>query len=317
MANQTDDSSNTENSISYIDKLADVKKNLDAKAGGDSSEFVDEDKDIESNDDEASDDLEVNDDDDESNSGGNDGGSDDDQDEDENESNDDAKDTKLEFRFGQFKGDGTQESYIKNLEEGYKNSSQEAIRIKDEKDSYERQVNAIKEAATRDPEFGEKLLSLLKGNGGDSETTNSGQDSNGNPFLRDAETRWNQESEKEAKEFTDANPEVLIDPKINADVKKWMRVFSKQIFDDDGRLIKAGEAMEMAYRHLGLADKRKKTQDLVDGMKKKVDPTRTQKVKKTKSSNGDKGSKQFSNLTLDIASKMGISQDRMKKALKK
>lgn len=228
-----------------------------------------------------------------------------------------------EFRFSQFKGDGTPEAYTKNLEEAYLNSSTEALRIKEENEGLTNQVNAVKAAAQKDPEFGEKLISLLK----DGDIKQDDKDSTGgfsdqatqtsdNPFLVNAETEWNENNEKSVKEFVDANPEVMTDPKINSDVKRWARVFTNQVYQDEKRLITTGEAMEKAYRYLGLEDKRKSNQDLVDGMKQNAAPTRPQTGKK-KSSSKKTDTKQFSDLTLKIASNMGISKERLQKGTKR
>lgn len=227
------------------------------------------------------------------------------------------------FQYPQFKGDGSAESYTSNLEKAYGESTTEAIRIKDERDVYERQVNAIKEAASKDKDFEKKIVELLAGNGGSGDDKGDDKSSgidgkidgskSDNPFLRDAQTKWETESAQEAKEFADANPEVLTDPKINADVKRWMRIFSNEEYERNGRLMKSGEAMSMAYNHLGLTDKRKAEQDLADGLKGQAAPTRPSAPKKKSTSS----SKQFSDLTLGIAGKMGISRDRLEKSKSK
>ena len=327
MADTTDDASNgaAEPKLSFQEQMAEIKRN--APAADDDGSSNDDDKGngddatkkgAEAND-ASADDLN---DDDGADDKGDGSGTGDDADDDKGTGDEGQK---FEPRFTQFKGDGKQDTYIKNLEEGYQNSSSEAIRIKDERDGFENQVNAIKQAAAADPKFGERLLDLLNGKGGGSgsdddgksdDLTNKADADSKNPFLKDAETNWNKESEAEAKAFTDANPEVLSDPKINADVKRWMRVFSNETFETEGRLMKAGEAMEKAYKYLGLEDKRNQQQDLVNGMKQNAAPTRPQAPKK-KSSGGGSDSKQFSNLTLDIASKMNISKDRLAKGAKR
>lgn len=342
MANKSDDSQGEDSNqptLSAQERMAEVKRTLDTKAGGDSSEYVDDKKsgDGQPNPNEEEDDAKggagdanQGDDkgtgDDDSNDDSNTG----DDDDDNGGKGDDSNKQESKVRFTQFKGDGNPDTYLKNLEDGYLNSSQEAIRIKDEKDGFERQVNAIKEAAARDPEFGDKLLSLLKQGGQQppvGSDSKSSQDKGGdsgvsqasdNPFLKDAETKWNAENDKSAKEFTDANPEILTDPKLNSEVKRLMRVFANDVFESEGRLMLAGEAMEKAYRYLGRDVDKKQTQDLVDGMKKNAAPTRPQaSSKKASTGNGGKDTKQFSGLTLDIASKMGISKDRLAKGSKR
>lgn len=321
MAQTTEDANNNNKSnLSVVDKLAEMKRGLDAKAGGDSSDYVDEDKEK---------DIIKSTEDDEDGNGGNgdddpsgdDDGSGDDPSGDDDDGNDvdngDGDDTKSNFRFTQFKGDGKKDTYIKNIEEAYLNSSAEALRLKEESeksDVYKSQVDAIKAAAKLDLEFGEKLIKLLGevDNSAGSGNTNDNDD----PFAVDARTRWENENIKEAKEFTDANPELITDPVLNAKVKKLMTTFSEHIFKEEKRLVKAGEAMEMAYRTLGLEDKRNKTQNMVDGMKKSAAPTRSQASKK-KSSSNNSGAKKFSNLTLDIAAKMGYSKERLEKGTRK
>ena len=135
--------------------------------------------------------------------------------------------------------------------------------------------------------------------------------------MVNAETEWNQNNEKSIKEFVDANPEVLTDPKINADVKRWTKVYTREVYESEGRLITTGEAMKMAYRQLGLEDKAKSTQSLVDGMKKNAAPTRPQGAKKKSTSKKGGETKQFSDLTLTMAEKMGMTKERLVKGTKR
>ena len=328
MANPTNDASNDGGESTVTDlggAFKDLKTQFEAEENG-SKAPVDE----EDDDDTATGDAEA----DDANDGDDaDGAADDSQDDDDSsdDSDDDGDDGKgkqaSEFRLSQFKGDkGTSEEYIKNLEDGYLNSSQEALRIKDERDSFERQVSAIKAAAGKDPEFGEKLLSLWKENGGNGDGSQGdggfGDDkatqSSNNPFLVHAETEWNQSNEKSIKDFVDANPEVLTDPKINAEVKRWAKVYTREVYESEKRLITTGEAMQMAYKQLGYADKRNSQQDLVNGMKKNAAPTRPQGAKKKSGGNKPSGNtKQFSDLTLTLAEKMGMSKERLVKGAKR
>lgn len=328
MAQQSNDASNDgaeSTSTDLGDAFKDLKTQFEAEESGVKAPVEEED-----DDDSAADDAEA---DDANDSDDADGAADDQEDDDDSsdDSDDDDDDTKgkqaTEFRLSQFKGkEGTAEEYIKNLEDGYLNSSQEALKIKDERDGFERQVNAIKAAAGKDPEFGEKLLSLLKDNGGAGGDDSQGdggfgddkatQTSN-NPFLVHAETEWNQKNEKSIKDFVDANPEVLTDPKINAEVKRWARVYTREVYESEKRLITTGEAMEMAYKQMGLADKRQSEQNLVDGMKKNAAPTRPQGAKKKPTSKKGGDTKQFSDLTLTMAEKMGMSKERLVKGTKR
>lgn len=326
MADKLDDAQGEDTSnLSYQDQMAAVKAkygNDDSPSsdddGADKGKQDDNDPGAEGDDSQSSDDS--NNDDSQDDQGGDSG---------DDSGNDDASssdDKSFEGRFNQFKGDGTSESYIKNLEDGYQNSSQEAIRLKTERDGFENQVNAIKQAAAADKELGARLLDLLNGSGGNGDSNNSGKSDDlankasgdsDNPFLKDAETAWNKQSEAEAAAFAEKNPEVITDPKINAEVKRWMRIFSNEAYESEGRLMKAGEAMKKAYNHLGYEDKSETQGDLVNGMKQNAAPTRPQASKKKPSGSGGGGSKQFSDLTLSISQRMGISKERLEKGTKK
>lgn len=323
MAQPTNDASNDGNDStteSIHDRLNSLKTDMLAEErGGRRPTVEDAEEEDKSGDEEADDATDIDDDTDTDDS------ADDSQDDsaDDDDGADDKGKQESDFRFSQFKGEkGTADEYIKNLENGYLNSSQEAIKIRDERDGFQRQVDAIKQAAGKDPEFGEKLLSLLNAGGGDNSSSGDGLDdpvtqSSNNPFLVHAQTEWNEKNELSVKDFTDANPEVLTDPKINADVKRWARVFTKQVFDDEQRLITTGEAMERAFRYLGLEDKRQAKQSLVDGMKKNAAPTRPQAAKKKSSGKSGNDTKQFSDQTLSFADKMGISKERLVKSAKR
>lgn len=248
-----------------------------------------------------------------------------DEEEDEKDLDGDGKDKEDEsdskVRFSQFKGDGKPETYVKNLEEAYRNSSSEAVKLKDaataaetERDTFKTQVEAIKTAVAKDPEFADKVIALLDeaAKNPPEEKDTKTTDSN-NPYVKDAETKWKQENDQSAAEFAELNPEVLDDPILAAKVKKLVSEFGVSIYADEHRLAKAGELMEKAYGYLGLTVKKSEKQELVEGMKGLAAPTRKQAPKK-----GPKSTpKQFSSLTMDISKKMGISKDRLEKGVSK
>lgn len=327
MADKSNDASNGNGESaadSIADKFAGLKTQYEAEESGRNASDVDEEEDKTNTGDAEADNAD---------DAANDTGTDDSDDDSTDDSTDDAAGDNdkgkqgSEFRLTQFKGEkGTTEEYTKNLEDGYLNSTQEALKLKDQKENYERQVNAVMAAAKKDPEFGEKLLSLLNDNGGTNGGSASGANSDfgdkatqtsNNPFLVHAETEWNQNNDKSVKDFVEAHPEVLTDPKINADVKRWAQVYTKEVFEADKRLITTGEAMEMAYRQLGLSSKQENTQSLVDGMKKNAAPSRPQTAKKKSSGKSGGDTKQFSDATLTFAQKMGISKERLVKGSKR
>lgn len=216
------------------------------------------------------------------------------------------------YRYSQFTGDGKPETYISNLEEAYTKSSSEGVRLNQELQQAKRQVDAIMGAAGRDADLSAKLHAALTG----APAPASGSPAQGesdamkNPFLVNAESEWRQASEKEAQEFMDANPEVVSDPKLNAEVKELMEVFSAREYQKNGRLMTAGEAMTAAYRYLGLEDKRNKN-DAVQDTKKAVAPTRPQGARKPpKTASG------FTDLQLALGEQMGVSKEKLEKFAK-
>lgn len=237
--------------------------------------------------------------------------SDDDSD-DDSETDDQAKDR----RFTQFAGDGSDETYISNLEKGYQNSSQEAIRLNQELGQATGRVDAIMKAAANDPELATKLNEVLNGS---SDTGGSGDDGNSgdtdldaqNPFVRNLQSEWQEKSQKEIDAFIDANPEVATDPTIKSDVQHWMEVFSNEHFKKTGRLMSGGEAMSAAYKHLGLENKLEK-QNLADGAKKKAAPARQRS--KSKKSSGQKPA--FTEAQIAMAKSMGKDEAWLQKNAK-
>ena len=322
MAKPTDDASNDDAAAQPIDRaaaFANLKTQFEAEENGETQppktadDGAADPADAEADDDNVEDDAANDDSGSEDNSDANDNGA-------ASAQNDDqASDFKP--RLTQFAGDGKQETYLKNLEDAYLASSQEGIKNKDLAEGAQKQVDAIKAAAAKDPEFGKQILKLLNehneeaAKGGAGGFSDQATQETTNPFLKNAETEWNAKNEESVKKFIEANPEVVTDPKINADVKRWSAVFAREAYEKEGKLITTGEAMDAAYRHLGLEAKRAEEQSLVDGMKKNAAPTRPQTAKKKSSSKKD--TKQFSELTLDYAKKMGISEERLAKGSKR
>ena len=233
-------------------------------------------------------------------------GDDADADEDADEDADDdpkPNDQPKDRRFTQFAGDGKDETYISNLEKGYENSSKEAIRLNQELSQATGRVEAIMRAAATDPDLAAKLNAAIKGDGSDA--GGSGTDGNSpnaaeNPFVKNLQSEWQEKSEKEIATFIEANPEVATDPKISADVKHWMNVFSNDAYNRTGRLMSGGEAMALAYKHLGLENKLEK-QNLADGAKKHAAPARQRgKAKKATSQKPA-----FSDAQIAMAKSMG------------
>jgi hypothetical protein len=169
------------------------------------------------------------------------------------------KKSKSTFRYSQYAGDGSIESYTANLEKAYENSSAEAIRLNQSEKQATRRVDAILRAAANDSELAEKLNGVLQNDVSSDGATTTAVNAAEDPFLVNARSQWKANSEKEATDFIKANPEVVSDPKIKAEVLEWMEEFSRIEFEKNGRLMTAGEAMRKAYKHLDLEDKSEKS----------------------------------------------------------
>lgn len=229
---------------------------------------------------------------------------------------DDQDDSKPgDFRFNQFaskEDPKDQSTYIKNLEEGYHQSSQEAVRLN-------RQWNAVKQAAAQDENFGKAILAVLRGEGLPSTASDlsartkagDSSDSSDDPLLVDLKRERQEQNEKEAEDFAKLNPEVLSDPKLYQEVNDLVTEFTQLEYKRSKRLISTGEALERAYTYLGRTVNKAEKQQLTDKLKKTTAPTRPQKSKKPAGE-----AKKFSTLSLSMAEKMGVSKEALAKVKK-
>jgi hypothetical protein len=241
---------------------------------------------------------------------------DEDGDDDEEEDNpDEKKSQKTDRKYKQYAGDGSDKSYISNLEKALQSSSSEAVSIKTELNQANGRVDAIMRAAASNPELAKMLNAAINGSGtGDGGGKGSGSEAASaadNPFVSDLKAQWTQKSEQEIETFIEANPEVVSDPKVKEDVQHWMKVFSEQHFQRTGRLLSGGEAMSQAYKHLGLENKLEK-QNLAAGAKKSAAPTRPRG--KSKKASGQKAN--FSPDQLAMAKAMGKDESWLSKNAK-
>lgn len=219
----------------------------------------------------------------------------------------DKKDS--EYRFSQFAGDGKPETYISNLEKAYKESSAQGVRLNQELKQAQSRVDSIMRAVGGDPDLAEKLHKILSGDTSAATSAQSSQTKD--PFLVNAETQWRTQSEKEAQEFIDANPEVVSNPDLNSEVKHWMEIISHDEYNRNGRLMTAGEAMAKAYKYLGHEDKREQRKSMNDA-KKAAASTRPQGSRKPAPKTGG----EFTDSQLAFAEQMGFSKDKLEKFAK-
>ena len=237
-----------------------------------------------------------------------------DDDDDEDNPDDDKKDKsqKSDRKYKQYAGDGTDTSYIQNLEEAHKNSTTEAISLKQQLNQVNGRVDAIMKAAAKDPQLAEGLNKAIKdiGDGGDDGASDPTAATD-NPFVRSLQAEWSEKSEKEIGDFLGEHPEAVADPEVSKDLKKWINIFSSQYYKDTNKLMSGGEAIKKAWKHLDLDTKFGK-QNLAKGAKKTVTPPRSRGSKK-------KALSQKENFTADqlaMAKAMGKDQAWLEKNAK-
>lgn len=290
-----------------IRQAVESSKNSD-ESQDDDDDASDDDGGDDGSDDDSSGSDDAGNDDDGSDDDGDDSDDSDDDDGDDAES-DDKKGSKSDRKFTQFKGDGTDKAYISNLEEGYKNSSAEALRLKGDLETASGRLDTFMRVVASSPELATAFNKALgdkgaDGSGGDGsgDGKNSGDSGLENPFVANLQAEWQQKSEQEIQEILDANPELLTDEDLKGKVQKWMGVFSAEYRkENNGRLMSGGAAMLEAMKYLGVEDKRAK-QDLANGAKKNLTPPRS-RGNKAKKSGGQKP--QFTADQIAMAKAMG------------
>jgi hypothetical protein len=239
----------------------------------------------------------------------------DDSDEDDDDAeSDDKKDPKSDRKFSQFKGDGTDKAYISNLEEGYRNSSAEAIRLKGEAETAQGRLDTMLRVVAADPALSKALNDQLNGKGGSGSGGSGGGENPDaenlrDPFMMSAQTEWQEKSEKEIQGIIDANPEIVTDPDLAGKIKHYMKLFSEDYLTQNKKLMSGGDAMIAAMKHLGIEDKRQK-QDLAQGAKKNLTPPRS-RGNKAKKSGGQKP--KFTDDQIAMAKSMGKDQAWLEK----
>lgn len=278
-----------------IRQAVENSRNSDESQDEDDSDDDSDDGDDDDSDDDSSGDDAAGDGSDDSDDDGDDADDSDDEEDDDSESGD-KKDPKSGRKFSQFAGDGSDKAYISNLEEGYKNSSAEAIRIKGELETASGRLDTFMRVVASNPELATAFNKALGDNGGGAGGSGSGGSGDGessgdsgleNPFVASLQAEWQEKSEKEIQEIIDANPELLTDQELGNKVKKWMGVFSAEYRrEHNGRLMSGGAAMLEAMKYLGIEDKREK-QNLANGAKKNLTPPRS-RGNKAKKSGGQK-----------------------------
>lgn len=197
-------------------------------------------------------------------------------DEDESEEEDDeSKTSKSTYkpRLKQFFDDKGKPD-LKKYEEGYINSSKEAVRLngelKAERDArVESQgnfTNLAKAIQKNDPDLAKKIF--------DGDTLKEldkkpAADAPKDPFTRDYEAKLRKQSKAEYDQFIELNPKAVTDPskadKIGAYLKLYGEWYKEQ---NDGEIPSMKDALEATYRHFGWDAAKEKKEKVATAAKK-------------------------------------------------
>lgn len=223
----------------------------------------------------------------------------DDSDDDEDDSSEaDESDSTFTKRFSQFKGDDL-EAYNKNLEEGYYNSSTEALRLNNEVKDLKARLDQITGVVANNPELAEQF--------------NLQQDAPQpvkDPAVRYAETKMQEEMKSEYDEFVRLHPEIESDPGLQERMTKRLAVLAKSIQEDEGRYLGMGEGLQLAWTSLGMAQQ-DKSEEIRMKAKETAASSKTAKggTKKVEKS-------EFTKAQLELAEKLGLTEAQLRENVK-
>lgn len=169
---------------------------------------------------------------------------DDEEDEDEDSEEDEDDDEDFKKRFTQFKGDEPKE-YLQNLEDGYAESSKEAVKLSRENKTLKETVERINSLIAANPELAKQLQEV----DGTTKTGDAAQPPD--PALSWAQTQMMQTWEKEYKDFTTEHPELETDPQLADKVDSQLGIIRDVIWKSEKRQLGMAEGLEMAWKILG------------------------------------------------------------------
>jgi hypothetical protein len=171
---------------------------------------------------------------------------DDDEDEDSDEDEDeDEDDEDFKKRFTQFKGDDTDE-YLKNLEDGYAESSKEAVRLSRELKPLKVELERITALIATQPELAKALQ-----DGQSQQQSAQTTETTVNPALNWAETQMRQTWTKEFNTFAEKHPEIETDLQLAEQVDQQLAVLRDVIWQREKRQLGMAEGLDLAWKILG------------------------------------------------------------------
>ncbi len=163
-----------------------------------------------------------------------------DSDDDEETEEEDDEEPDFKKRYTQIKGD-TADEYIPNLETAYKNSSAEAVRLKQQVTDLQKQMDDITALVANSPELAEQI----KEGKAPAVATD--------PALLKARQDMESQNKKEYAAFVDSHPELESDPELQKQVFDEIRDFA-EVAQKKNRVLGMKEALTMAWTSLGLKE---------------------------------------------------------------
>lgn len=214
---------------------------------------------------------------------------DDDQDEDDSEeSDDDEEESEFKKAFSQIKGDNLEE-YTPNLEEAYRKSSREGIRLAKEAKEKQAQLDAIMAVVDKNPELKKAI------------EAGAGKEVLVDPALTHARQQMEQQMEKDYAKFAQTHPSIDDDPDIAEKVLEEVAILGES-YRKRGKNLSMEKALKLAWSNLDL-DEDEKDEKIANAAKKQASKS------KNNSSNRKKGKK--TNLTpeqIATGKKMGLTE---------
>ncbi len=213
-----------------------------------------------------------------------------DSDDEETEDKDDSEEP-FKKRYTQIKGE-TPEEYLPNLEDAYKNSSTEAVRLKAKVDELQAQVDNITALVANNPELAEQIKE------GKAPAIQA------DPALLKARQDMETQNKKEYGDFVDAHPELESDPELQKQVFDTIKDFA-DVAAKKNRVLGMKEALTKAWLSLGLKDNSK---DEEVRMKLKDSAARGKSAGTSKKSSAEKPN--FSEAQINAGIQMGLGKTR-------
>lgn len=163
----------------------------------------------------------------------------------------------FEKRFTQFKGE-TPEEYLKNLEDGYGNSSTEATRLAQQAKDLQQRLDQVAGLVANDPDFAAKLQGA---EASPSNPLTTPQNPLADPALFYARQTMEQQMEKEYNAFVADHREMETDPALAKQITEYLSVLSDAHLRKTGKLLTMSEGLKAAWVMAGqsLSDSEEET----------------------------------------------------------